>query len=335
MRDYSEIPGWFNEEWLYDRMIGHVRDGATFVEVGCWLGKSTAYCARRILESGKAIRFVAVDTWEGSPSEPDMTEAVAARAGGSVFPLFCANMEELGVSGSIHIMKMPSVAAAGLFENGSLDFVFIDADHSREALQADITAWRPKIRIRWGRRPAMIGTPIRTVQEAVLAVFLRLGDFRVEGNCWIPPALILSSSRSVTRPESARRVLEAWAMARGSVDGAVGLDTQRSSAVPGALRKLGSVLRHRTDDPGVSCFIIAASHRNDRFAGRTAVSRRLRRRREVGLVRPSDGLPPIERREASLTSSRTSSGRPLIGWSSPWVAKTPSPGASRGRPLLG
>ena len=125
-------------------MIGHVRDGATFVEVGCWLGKSTAYCARRILESGKAIRFVAVDTWEGSPSEPDMTEAVA-RAGGSVFPLFCANMEELGVSGSIHIMKMPSVAAAGLFENGSLDFVFIDADHSREALQADITAWRPKI----------------------------------------------------------------------------------------------------------------------------------------------------------------------------------------------
>ena len=70
MRDYTEIPGWFNEEWLYDRMIGHVRDGATFVEVGCWLGKSTAYCARRILESGKAIRFVAVDTWEGSPSEP-------------------------------------------------------------------------------------------------------------------------------------------------------------------------------------------------------------------------------------------------------------------------
>jgi len=29
MRDYSEIPGWFNEEWLYDRMIGHVREGAT------------------------------------------------------------------------------------------------------------------------------------------------------------------------------------------------------------------------------------------------------------------------------------------------------------------
>jgi SAM-dependent methyltransferase len=181
MRDYSEIPGWFNEEWLYDRMIGHVRDGATFVEVGCWLGKSTAYCARRILESGKAIRFVAVDTWEGSPSEPDMTEAVA-RAGGSVFPLFCANMEELGVSGSIHIMKMPSVAAAGLFEDGSLDFVFIDADHSREALQADITAWRPKIRS-GGTLAGHDWHTYRTVQEAVLAILSR--DFRVEGNCWI------------------------------------------------------------------------------------------------------------------------------------------------------
>ena len=38
MRSYIEIPGWFNEEWLYDRMIDRAPSQATFVEVGCWLG---------------------------------------------------------------------------------------------------------------------------------------------------------------------------------------------------------------------------------------------------------------------------------------------------------
>jgi hypothetical protein len=181
MKDYSEIPGWFSEEWLYDRMIGQVSGEATFVEVGCWLGKSTAYCARRILESGKSIRFFAVDTWEGSANEPDMIEAVAG-AGGSVFPLFWTNMEEAGVSNSIHTMKMASVRAAGFFEDGSVDFVFIDADHSRDALQADIAAWRPKVRPA-GTLAGHDWHTYRSVQEAVIAMLTR--DFRVEGNCWI------------------------------------------------------------------------------------------------------------------------------------------------------
>ena len=42
--------------------------------------------------------------------------------------------------------------------------------------------------------------------------------------------------------------------------------------------------------------------------------------REVGLVRPSDGLPPSSAGRP-ISSSRTSSGRPLIGWSSPWAAR--------------
>jgi methyltransferase family protein len=181
MRAYTDIPGWFNEEWLYDRMIGLAPQKATFVEVGCWLGKSTAYCASRIRECGKSIAFYAVDTWQGSPAEPALMDAVA-RAGGSVYNLFRTNMEEAGVMDAIHPLQLPSIAAATLFANGTLDFVFIDADHTAPAVQADIAAWLPKIK-GGGVLAGHDWNTYASVQQAVVAMLD--GDFSVEGNCWI------------------------------------------------------------------------------------------------------------------------------------------------------
>ena len=192
MRSYIEIPGWFNEEWLYDRMIDRAPSEATFVEVGCWLGKSTAYCASRIRGCGKAIAFYAVDTWLGSPSEPAMLDAVA-QAGGSVYDVFRANMEDAGVLDAIKPMRLPSVVAATLFANASLDFVFIDADHSQASVQADILAWRPKLRP-GGILAGHDWNTYGSVQQAVRAM---LGaDFSVEGNCWIHQTPANSENRA-------------------------------------------------------------------------------------------------------------------------------------------
>jgi hypothetical protein len=44
------------------------------------------------------------------------------------------------------IIRKPSVDAAMEIPDGSLDFVFIDADHSYEGCRADIEAWLPKIK---------------------------------------------------------------------------------------------------------------------------------------------------------------------------------------------
>lgn len=181
MIDYNQIPGWFNEEWLYDRMISRVREPATVVEVGCWLGKSTAYCARRILECGTRIAFYAVDTWEGTPNEPALMEA-ARSAGGSVFHMFRQNMEDAGVLACIQPMQMTSVAAAAQFAAGTIDFVFIDADHSTAAVQADIAAWLPKIK----PGGVLAGHDWNTYGSVQQGVRSMLGaNFVVEGNCWI------------------------------------------------------------------------------------------------------------------------------------------------------
>lgn len=44
------------------------------------------------------------------------------------------------------IYRMDSVRAAGKFKDGSLDFVYIDGDHSFEGCRRDLEAWWPKVR---------------------------------------------------------------------------------------------------------------------------------------------------------------------------------------------
>jgi len=41
---------------------------------------------------------------------------------------------------------MKTVEAAKLFENGSLDFVFVDAGHDYESVAEDIHYWLPKVK---------------------------------------------------------------------------------------------------------------------------------------------------------------------------------------------
>ena len=44
------------------------------------------------------------------------------------------------------VMNMDSVAASRLIPDESLDFVFIDGDHSYEAVKTDIYQWDPKVK---------------------------------------------------------------------------------------------------------------------------------------------------------------------------------------------
>lgn len=129
---------WFNYESLYVEMVGKFSSGSHFVEVGSWKGKSSAYMVVEIINSGKQITFDCVDTWEGSLEHFNYPELP------HLYDIFKENMKPL--EDYYNDLKMKSTEAAKLYEDESLDFVFIDASHEYEDVKDDITYWLPKVK---------------------------------------------------------------------------------------------------------------------------------------------------------------------------------------------
>lgn len=129
---------WFSYPNLYKKCVEKFSSGSKFVEVGSWKGKSSAFMAVEIANSGKQIDFTCIDTWEGSVEHQD-DENLA-----NLYDIFIGNMKPLEkyYTG----IKLASLDAVKNFEDKSLDFVFIDASHEYEDVKNDIIAWLPKVK---------------------------------------------------------------------------------------------------------------------------------------------------------------------------------------------
>jgi hypothetical protein len=136
---WDRIPGWFDFGALYAASVRDARPGAVFVEVGCWYGRSVAYLGAEVLRAGKPVDVYAVEHGAGG-------DTLARPPGGTVAPELVRNIQRCGLLGVVTPVIAPSVRAARLFADDSLDMVFLDADHSHAAVRADLEAWWPKVR---------------------------------------------------------------------------------------------------------------------------------------------------------------------------------------------
>jgi predicted O-methyltransferase YrrM len=111
------------------------------VEVGCWRGG----LSRMLAELPDLQRLILVDSWQGSSPERQppfymrAEQAEMDHAAESV-KAWAATMP------NVIVLHMQSAAAAETIEDGSIDFVHIDADHTVEGVMGDIQAWLAKLR---------------------------------------------------------------------------------------------------------------------------------------------------------------------------------------------
>ena len=128
------------EARFYCDEIRKLPPNAVIVEVGVWMGAMTVKAAQAALE-GSALAYWAVDHFLGSPDlkNPHGPAAIERE--------FRDAIQKAGLDILVSLMRKPSLEAAKEFTDGSLDMVFIDGDHTKPAVLADIGAWWPKLRM--------------------------------------------------------------------------------------------------------------------------------------------------------------------------------------------
>ncbi len=131
---------WFTYPNLYSSFVNRLKNNSIIVEVGTWKGKSAAYIGVEILNSKKNITLYCVDTWLGNP----LNGQVDGSETDSLYNLFLSNIQP--VKDIIIPIRKTSTEAVKQFNNESIDVVFIDADHSYEAVKNDIKLWEPKVK---------------------------------------------------------------------------------------------------------------------------------------------------------------------------------------------
>lgn len=140
---YTDVEGWFNYEQLYSSIVNWAEDGAHFVEVGSWKGKSAAYMCVEIINSKKNIRFDCIDTFKGSLDE-DVHQNDPDVVNDRLLEVFTENLKP--VEGYYWVYEGASVDLAKNYADESLEFVNIDGAHDYDSVKSDIQAWLPKVK---------------------------------------------------------------------------------------------------------------------------------------------------------------------------------------------
>jgi len=123
---------------LYSQIVKEVPDGGTLVEIGAWIGQSLAYLIVESINSGKKHKIYAVDAFVGN---------VFSGIEKTTYPQWTAFQHNLQPVWE-HLTPIQSLSdeAASRFLDNSIDFAYVDAQHTLEAVRKDLAAWWPKIK---------------------------------------------------------------------------------------------------------------------------------------------------------------------------------------------
>jgi hypothetical protein len=124
--------------------IGLVLDSMGLTNWGVEVGVAFGENAEIILNTCSLRKLGLVDSWDYVPNENPKGYADAIKDWQGCFD-YCANkMKPFG--NRAEMMKTTSVEASKTFSDGSLDFVYIDANHMRPYIDNDLNAWYSKVK---------------------------------------------------------------------------------------------------------------------------------------------------------------------------------------------
>ena len=128
--------------WLSEIVKQHLGVVNTAIEVGVWEG---AY-SKEIIQKLEPKIFIGVDPYEFREDYADTPDPDIFNEQNKLDDLFLRTQERLNGMGA-NLIRSTGVNAAKLFGDSSLDFVYIDGDHSYDFVSKDIKAWWQKLEV--------------------------------------------------------------------------------------------------------------------------------------------------------------------------------------------
>jgi hypothetical protein len=105
-------------------------------EIGVWAGEFS----ERICQANPGVSLLCVDPWATYDAYADPKNVAAKMEAARLAAI--ARLEPYGCE----IKRMTSADAAATVPDGSLDFVYLDGNHGKAFVLADLAAWAPKVR---------------------------------------------------------------------------------------------------------------------------------------------------------------------------------------------
>jgi len=112
------------------------------VEIGSWKGGSAVDFSKASKKYGKEIRLYCIDTWDYRKrhNSPKLCKIALKE---NIYKTFKKNMEDYPHTVLIGKNKL----FLKQFDDGSVDVIFLDANHSFDAVKEDICNWLPKLKV--------------------------------------------------------------------------------------------------------------------------------------------------------------------------------------------
>lgn len=132
---YEKITGWFTFPRFYKDMVEKLPNGSQVIEVGTYEGCSFSFLMVEMHNAKKQFNVTAIDSFTFIDDMNGGDENIEV--------VFHRNMKPF--AGRYNTIKGDSSGSADQFADGSLDMVFLDADHVTHRVKSDIEAWWPKI----------------------------------------------------------------------------------------------------------------------------------------------------------------------------------------------
>jgi len=116
------------------------------LKIGVEIGVDVAQFSSRILERSKIERYYCVDTWQDDFGS-DCPSVSFDKDGNKRYTAATDTLKDFIVKERAMPLRMTGVEASKHFANETIDFCYIDGDHSLEGIYTDIKAWLPKLKV--------------------------------------------------------------------------------------------------------------------------------------------------------------------------------------------